>query len=260
MNKDTFRGKLIEIMRSNQYPKTDLSNFIKFLGEVKNFTECHETMPRSPNLEKIKNTGEAAFQRAIFNEKNSILKFNSGITKEVGWLDLELPVSFSPGDGRRKCVDLIGLVDGKPLVCELKFMKEFKGDSPEYGIFELLMYYTLILYNKENLDHYKVKHNFGSIEIKWKWESIDCDKPILLFCANEKYWNYWRNKLYQGNKEKQIDVFELVRVLNQKLSVSIFLFETEDVDFQEQLEKQKKSGGDVYNPTVHSKVWVEVRS
>lgn len=252
MNKDAFREELLEICQEYTNRDSKLESFCEVLKDIEKYTGVHEVNPQKPKLEEVKGIGEVAFQRAIFNNKKSILQFRGGITKEVEWLDLELPVSFEEGKARRKCVDLIGKIDDIPVICELKFMNKAGGDSPEYGIFELLMYYTLILYNKENLEKEGVRHSFENYISEWKWSDIVCENPILIFCANKTYWSYWENKT-----NNLACIFELVDLLNEKLNVDIKLFQTADIDFEEQ---KKNSGKNGFKPIVESIDWFEVNN
>jgi Txe/YoeB family toxin of Txe-Axe toxin-antitoxin module len=53
------------------------------------------------------NTGETAFQRALYGQEKKIHLVSDGSRTLLKWKDIELPVTFF-NRGRRQCVDLIG--------------------------------------------------------------------------------------------------------------------------------------------------------
>jgi len=202
----------------------------------------HETQPNTPNLCKVKSVNETAFQRAIFNAKTSSLIFANSNEKKVEWLDLELPITFKPRTSRRKCVDLVGKLD-KPFICELKYMKKSKGDPPEYGFFELLIYFYLLSCKPKELDEEEVYHKIENRD-KFKWSDISKNKFMIL-AANESYWTYW--------KKGENDIFNFVAEAQMELGIKICLFNTEDVDFKEQ-----KGNEPFYRPLINNNSWTEV--
>lgn len=215
-------------------------NLKKLLDQVEQ--KSHITQPNAPNLCKVKSISETAFQRAIFNSETSIFGFADSNEKVVNWLDLELPVIFKSKTPRRKCVDLVGKFNNKPFICELKYMKESKGDPPEYGLFELLIYFYLLSRKSEKLDEEKVYHKIENRD-KFKWSDISKSKFIIL-AANKRYWDNWKNKR---------NIFNLVVEAQKKLGIEIHLFKTEDVDFREQ-----KGNETFYRPLINNKTWREV--
>lgn len=245
MTKEDFKEKIIKKIKELKFNGEEFNTLSKCLEEDKSHTP-HQTNPKNPNLDRIKSTSETAFQRAIFNGEWAILKFNDREAK-VHWLDLELPVTFSK-KARRKCIDLIGKINGKPFICELKFKGKSEGDRPEYGIFELLIYYYYILYNNggKALDDQNVFH----FKNKFEWANVIDEKPMLILAANKCYWSDWFRRNKGRYKE---NLFDLIETLNKELEVRIFLFQTEDIDFVKQ-----KGQEESYMPRMCINNWEEV--
>lgn len=194
----------------------------------------YQTKPGKFSL-RISDTGEKAYQRAIFS---------SGITKlhtigEVVWNDLELPVVFNR-NSRRVSIDLIGTLNNNtPILCELKFAS--KQEGPVYAAIELLIYYYLIQDNFEELDKKKVFHENG---IRFQWKAIN-DNTILVVGANKGYWNEWKTHY----DERRIDIESWRNSLPQKVRYFSFY----DFDFKGQKGTYVK-----YTPSVFDKIqWTE---
>lgn len=247
MTKEDFKEKIINKIKELKFPGEKFNTLIERL-EADKLHNPHQTNPKKPNLDKIKSTTETAFQRAIFNGESAILQFKDR-KAEVHWLDLELPVTFS-GTARRKCIDLIGKINEKPFICELKFKGKSTGDSPEYGLFELLIYYYHILCNNSGkvLDEQKVFHCL--LKDEFKWANIIDEKPMLILAANKSYWSHWLSKNRGGHKK---DLFGLIETLNKELNVCLSLFQTEDIDFAGQKGTEK-----FYKPIMNIKTWEQV--
>lgn len=220
--------------------------FKELLSKLKINSDEHQTQPGDINTDKVKSVNETAFQRAIFNAETSIIKSTNGNTKEAHWLDLELPVTFKPKTPRRKCVDLIGKLDNKPFICELKFMKESKGDPPEYGFFELLTYFYLLSHKVKELDEGNVYHTNIKNRDKFKWANISKNKFMIL-AANEAYWKCWGRNMQ--------DILNLIKDAKNELKIEICLFKTINVNFEKQ-----KGNNDFYKPEMVpiNKIWREV--
>ncbi len=208
----------------------------------------NSTSPGKPNLNKIASVTETAFQRAIFNGEFSNLNDS---TKKIEWIDLELPVTLS-SNSRRKCIDLIGLYEGNPILCELKYKNKSDVDRPEYAIFELLSYFNFVKWNFERLDKHSVHHRGYR---NFRWEDIANHlKPTLIVAANNRYWNDWFRKnthkcCYKNN------LLDRVKDLNTKLKVNICLYFAKDEDFLSQKEKGENGK---YTPKVTSKIWYQI--
>ena len=196
----------------------------------------HKTMPGEPKLEKVESTTETAFQRAIFNNQHTPLQFYNSQKSLVEWLDLELPVAFNEKVPRRPPLDLIGrftegLYSGSYCVCELKFGNS--GDSPQYGIFELLTYLYWIEKNWEGLKKEKVYHKLPDHK-SWDWENVvrENEPAFLILAANQSYWDKWE----AGSKE----IFELQDKLKNDMTVMLTFFSAQNVD-NDYFKNQKKN-------------------
>ena len=135
--------------------------------------------PGNPKQD-IEDIGEKALQRAIFNGLSTSLP--SGVI--INWLDYELPVSKAKkGKARGKCLDLIGKdSEGRYVICELKFARRGRGDSPSKADGQVLHYKELL--EKNELFAY---HRFVT-------EKFDLDlfvkrRPRLIVAANSRYWD-----------------------------------------------------------------------
>lgn len=245
ITKEQFRDKLIEFIEKKNID--ELNELKEILEDKKNCTEDHPFSPGNPNLNNIKSTGEKAFQRAIFNGEYSFLDYKRKTGNEkVIWLDLELPVTLNKNP-RRINMDLIGSLDGIPVLCELKYYEKSPSNHPIYAIVELLMYRYLIQCNYKKLDKYKAHHHLALND--FKWEVIIKNKfPHLLVVANKKYWDYWFEKI---SKEELVkETFKL----GMSLDTNIHLFEAPDEDYIKQ-----KGDKTSYNPTVTSKIWGKIK-
>ena len=179
--------------------------------------------------EKIKDTSEKAYQRAILFDKNT--KLNDKADNEITWYDIELPVVLNK-NSRRQCIDLIGYDKNRFVLCELKFNN--KKDSPIAATRELLEYYRLIFKNAGYLDKYSIHHSNEMCNKDWQWTSILRDNPLLVVAANEKYWKYWmKKKNLDFNKQLQE-----IKTWSIELGIDIDLYKTEDFDFMSQRNNQ----------------------
>lgn len=192
-------------------------------------------------LQKSKDVGEKAYQRAIFPERTQL-----GLLGEVTWNDLELPVVFNK-KSRRTSVDLIGKSDTNvPVLCELKFAtKTNYSNTPLYAVIELLFYYYLIQANHKELNNKEVFHKNGN---RFDWSEFN-QNSILIVAANKEYWEYWK-----GDYEKQkIDIKSWINSLTLKIQ----LFSFDNINFKEQ--KETKGVDEKYIPNVSGKTeWTEV--
>lgn len=246
ISKEDFKRKLIEFIG---YQKNNLLDALrKRLEEDNNCSGDYLTKPGKPNLNNIKSTGETAFQRAIFNGKYSKLNYGKGIgNKKVVWNDFELPVTLNKRP-RRISIDLIGLIDNKPVLCELKYHgKSPSKDQPIYAIIELLMYHYFIQCNYKKLDKYSVHHDLLK-DFKWK-TIVENSTAQLLVVANKKYWDYWFKKISKKELLKQ------TIALSVDLNLNIQLFETPNEDFIKQ-----KGIQETYKPIVSSNnnIWTKI--
>lgn len=189
----------------------------------------------------IKDTGEKAYQRAIFPERTQL-----GSIGEIAWNDLELPIVFNR-NSRRLSVDLIGkLNNNQSVLCELKFgTKTNHSNTPIYAVIEVLLYYYLIRANHKELNDKKVFHKNG---IPFDWSDLN-QNSILIVAANEEYWQHWK-----GDYEKEkIDIKSWLNSLIPKTT----FFSFDNIDFKEQ--KESKGIDGKYTSSVSGKTeWTEV--
>jgi hypothetical protein len=145
----------------------------------------------------LKNKGETAYQRAIIAGKTPTSKM--GDAGEVKWLDIELPVVFG-GNARRRCLDIIGSIKPKFVLCELKYSNKSKSNNPVYALLELLIYYYHIQNNASALAKETIRHKGNARGAAWDWN--DCANPknvILAVAANKKYWDGWGNRNWHSH-------------------------------------------------------------
>ena len=244
--KEEFLKKLVELIIILKAP--ELNEFKAILSDTKLLANEYPTKPKLANIGNIRDTGEKALQRAIVNGGFSLLDFKRSYVspEKVIWLDLELPVSFNKNP-RRMCVDLVGSLDGIPVICELKYFKKSKPDHPLFAFVEILTYWALIQYNHETLDKYQVHHtNMQS----FKWEIFANNPfPKVIIAANQSYWNYWTQRL-EINK-----ILKIIWDWCLQLDTNVHLFSITDVDFELQ------KGNDAnYQPQLSDKVWTIIKS
>lgn len=245
ITKEEFRAKLLEFISISNV--NELSYLRNILEDEENVLGDHPSKPSMPNFDSIKSTGEKAFQRAIFNSKKSILDYQRSAGLEtVTWLDIELPVALNRNP-RRKCIDIIGSLDGIPVICELKYHERSPSNHPIYGVVELLIYYYFIHCNYQKLDKYDVHHHLVLKDFKWE-VIVKNGFPQLLLVANKKYWDYWFNRLNKNELAKQ--VFDLGVLLD----ANIHLFEAPNEDFIMQ-----KGNKPSYKPELQSNVWTKIK-
>jgi hypothetical protein len=245
ISKEEFKKKLIDFIASQN--NNLLDKLRKKLEEDNNCSGDYPTKPGKPNLDNIASTGETAFQRGIFNGEYSILNYGKEIVnKKVVWNDIELPVTLNK-NSRRISIDLIGLINNQPVLCELKFHgKSPSKDQPIYAIVELLMYHYFIQCNYKKLDKYNVHHDLLLKEFGWEI-IVENNTSQLLVVANKKYWDYWFKKISKKELLKQ------TLALSKDLTTNIHLFETHDEDYIGQKGKQK-----TYKPIISSSIWTKI--
>jgi hypothetical protein len=244
ITKEEFKNYLIDFISNSKYK--ELEKLKEVLVNTDNETVEYPSNPGKPSLENISATTEAAFQRAIFNEKETKLDYGKAEKEVVKWLEIELPVVLNK-NSRRLCLDLIGALDGVPVICELKYSYKSNSDHPIYGIIELLVYYYYIHCNYEKLDKHDVHHHLVLNDFKWS-VIVKNAFPKLLLVANEKYWNYW------FNRENKNEFLKQVLELCKKLDVNINCFVAKDEDFHSQKGENEK-----YTPKLTSNTWTKLK-
>ena len=172
---------------------------------VKDVLECIEQIKLSKNNNKFKSIIETPWG---FEKSNpcvyNISATNDGETNwqrklyenETCWYDLELPIGQKYREKQLSSlrVDLIGMKDDRPVICELKYTKDPK--LPFDAILQLLSYYRMIVNNAEKLDVQNIHHS-NARNCNFRWMDI-ANNPILMLKANKEYWGNW-TKLTQKN-------------------------------------------------------------
>lgn len=202
---------------------------------------CSSEHPTRPGKfsDEISDTGEKAMQRAIYDAGTTELDDNT-----IHWAGIELPVLLTK-KRRKMCVDLIGLIDDKPHIVELKYCptnaKSPTSNSPLYGIFEVLIYYLIVKYcTAEALD---IHSHRDSDRAKFKWTEIG---RKLFVAANFSYWNIWLDPKY-----KIQNLQSHITKLNGQYDVDIRLFSMRDETFAH-------IAGTKYKPKTRNVPWVQL--
>jgi hypothetical protein len=233
--KEEYKKRLIKIIDSVANEDQNVSEFKTKLENAANFGDV-DSNPDIISFE-IEDINEKAFQRATLSSKITLLDFKHGKKLErVEWLDGELPVVLNKSP-RRPCIDLIGSLDGIPIICELKFSNNSNSNSPIYATIQLLTYYCFIQFNAEFLDKYNVFHkNLG----QFKWSVIVKNGfPRLIVCANKSYWNAWEKKIPKNKLRNKVFDWGI------QLDTNINLFQSENFDFEAQKGSKKN-----YTPSI----------
>lgn len=243
IEKKALKKELITFIDSHSDINPKLAELKCKLIDDNNCTGKNRSSPGEANLNSINSTSETAFQRAIYNDSPTTFKLKNGNTRKIEWLDLELPVVLNKSS-RRICLDLIGLVDNTPTICELKYFKNSAGDHPVYAIFEVLVYYYFVLCNYKKLDDEKIHHTNLK---KFVWKSvINTPTPIFLVAANDSYWDYWLHKRRGHSKiSKQL---RLALDFADKLRLDIHILKAPNEDFEKQ--KNNSTDNEHYSPKI----------
>lgn len=164
------------------------SNNKKFRDIIREPWEFKHSTPGIYNEASDSNNGETKRQRELYEN-------------ETHWYDLELPI------GQKKSVkqlsslrvDLIGMKDIRPIICELKCTK--KAGQPFDAILQLLAYYRMIAHNAKVLDEKNIHHT-NARNKDFKWVDLS-NNPILILRANSEYWGNW-NKTTPKNEATRL--------------------------------------------------------
>jgi hypothetical protein len=219
ISKEVYKRSLLNIIDEAIKLDKNVLKFKDFLLDDSNYGNNYHTNPNQMSFD-IKSTGETAFQRAIISSGKTVLNFKE-TSETVNWYDGELPIVLKKY-ARRVSIDIIGSSKDKMIICELKFSKSARSNSPIYATIELLTYYCFILFNAEYLDKNNVHHkNLQS----FNWSDLINKKTTqLIICANKSYWDAWLN----SRRIKIDQIFEWSLSLN----VDLYLFKSDDFDFK----------------------------
>ena len=136
------------------------------------------------------NRGETMWQRELFE------------TEPDYWYDGELPIGqvIECGKVTNECrVDLVGMIESHPVICELKYTKQ--AGQPFDALLQLLAYYCMIVNNAEKLGDIHHKND----DVKgFNWVDFKNNNPILILRANESYWSNWSKTTDKNKAAKKI--------------------------------------------------------
>ena len=186
-------------------------------------------MANPGNIDKpIEATTETAFQRAILRKGKTIL----GSKTEIEWLDIELPVDKERG-GRGHCIDLIGKMGNRYVMCELKFGKDSATDSPSYAAAEVKRYFEDVKKNCEYLETQSLHHPDAK---PFSWKDLASCKTILMVAANAAYWAYWL-----GHRKENLAEIEGIQFCSIDVATDSFIWQKGDLK--------------EYTPTIETSNW-----
>ncbi len=160
-------------------------NFIAIINEPLGFDH---SSPGAYNEASANNNGETKWQRKLYKE-------------EACWCDLELPIGQEKREKQWGSlrVDLIGMNNARPIICELKHTE--KAGQPFDAILQLLAYYCMIVQNAEKLDREHIHHTNAAQSFKWTQIT---NNPLLMLRANHAYWKNWEKSTKKNMAARQI--------------------------------------------------------
>jgi hypothetical protein len=188
---------------------------------------------RFSNWVSENNTGETAFQRALYNHPNANLVIvRDALRTKLSFKDIELPITFS-AQARRRCVDLIGQAaihrtffcerkfaksdELDTFLCELKYAKSDglapAGNSADYAVFQALLYYFIIKTDYDKLDKQKVCREGGR---GFSWKAVS-ESGVILVLANDYFWT---NACRSPDFER---ISKLLEEIGKSLDIKILL-------------------------------------
>ena len=178
--------QIVERIREN-------ANNKKFKAIIESPWKFYHSIPGKYGKADDKNKGETSWQRECFDKDKDL------------WFDLELPIGQQRNEetGRLSTlrVDLIGKMDSRPVICEMK--KTSKAGQPFDAILQLLAYYCMIKQNAKLLDENKI-HRDNAHNKEFCWDDIANNNPILMLRANEPYWSNWSKTTDKNEAAKEI--------------------------------------------------------
>lgn len=173
-----MKEKIKEIIYEDE--KIELNNnnekFIKIISEPWGFN--HSEPRKYKKDAAFSNNGETNWQRKLYID-------------EDWWYDIELPIGQQQNLETKRWnslrVDLVGMKDSRPIICELKYTKQ--AGQPFDAILQLLAYYYMIIKNAKILDQQNIHHTNAKNK-NFKWADLT-KNPILMLRANPEYWKNW---------------------------------------------------------------------
>ncbi len=232
-----------------KFNKTEMKEWDTYKDEILDYFEEHfglvsEKKVFSPVSFDIRDTGEKAYQRAIFQGDKTVYK-----EETIKWIDLEFPIEpSSTGKARRKCIDLIGKSENYYVFAELK--KE-KGDPPLYAINELIDYIYILdrSLNISQKDDNECLHFHESANISDKntikfFKDFSLEKSLLIIAGNM---DYWKDYLKDDNSKRCLR--ECKNYLKVEQNLNIYYASYPNEYFKKQKER---SGNDKYKPILEN--------
>lgn len=183
----------------------------KLVDNARQETTPHKTKPGEVSLHVAQtNTGETAFQRAIYGAQTCSLGEH-----EVRWQDIELPVTFS-GSGRRRCIDLIGHASFGSFICELKYAAKRPPATlkVDYAILQALIYYGIVSAGPEKLKGVGRDATDGGAD----WTSVAKSRKVVV-AANTLYWTRAQAE------DSKVRIRKLTTDILSQCEVEVLLFE-----------------------------------
>lgn len=178
----------------------DIVDGIKLNGKNKKFRKIIEepwgfgySMPGELGRADQDEYTETNWQRELLFEKETNC-----------WYDGELPIGqvVECDKVTKECrVDLVGMIESHPVICELKYTKE--AGQPFDALLQLLAYYCMIVNNAEKLDQCDIHHKNKDVKV-FNWGDFKNNTPILILRANEPYWSNWSKTTNKNKAAKKI--------------------------------------------------------
>ena len=213
-----------EKLENSDYKAKAFDKLKAIVSEADKNPISHKTKPGKHSSDvSNENKTETAFQRALYDHSEGQIQLG-----KVSWCDIELPVTFSK-KGRRRCVDLIGRLEGcGDFLCELKYANPKSksppsSNCPDYAVLEALLYYGLVQKNQGELHKWKVWRK--NLKLEFSWVDVEKSKTIMVL-ANESFW-----KKAQENSAASERIGKLVNSIQEELKVKVLLYKTPDFDF-----------------------------
>lgn len=213
-NEELTKAK--NVKQSCEFIKNYKEKFEKNLELKINRPKDFDTKPK--DFKEPQKPSEKRYQWVIRNKQ----KVTCDNKTNINWLDYEIPVSFEE-QGRRECIDLIGLMDKRIALVELKWgnkTSKYKSYSPLYALFEVLHYAINAYKNQRCLTKNNVYRKDGTYNY-WKTMKFF---PNIIVAANKDYWVMWE-KSYKNQIWKEFK--DMVKHIKGKLpdGACIYLFQ-----------------------------------
>lgn len=182
-----WKEKVLDIVRDIELSAKN----IKFRDIIKEPWEFYYSKPGELGSADQDKYTETNWQRELLFEKETNC-----------WYDGELPIGqvIECGKVTNDCrVDLVGMIESHPVICELKYTKQ--AGQPFDALLQLLAYYCMIVNNAEKLGD--IHHTNEDVK-GFNWVDFKNNNPILILRANESYWSNWSKTTDKNKAAKKI--------------------------------------------------------